>query len=219
LITKAGATAQGAGYATNAGNDDKINIRTSPLNSYVTITVTSGAAVTATTIVTNLNTGFTNNGLPLIARRVIVGLNIFVFIDTTLGGTGVVLDVEATAAATLPAVLGIPTGSISSVTVAQLIAGIYPPPPQYLDVSETNIGTIGTWGNLTAAAKTALTDAVADVVAPSIVETGPALLSFVYGNLSKFSSLTFQPGGTRVGLPVGPAVAVLEDDGSTPFSV
>lgn len=219
LITKAGTNAQGAGYVTNAANDNDINIRVSPLSPYTTISVTSGAAVTATTIVNDLNTGFNSAGLPLLARRVVVGLNIFVFIDTTVGGTGVVLDVQATVTATLPAILGIPTGSVSSVTVSTLISSIYQPPPQLLNVSSTNISLIGTWGNLTLTALNTLTDAIADVVAPSVVETGPALLSFVYGNLSKYNSPSFQPGGARVGLPAGAAVAVLEDDGVTPFTV
>jgi hypothetical protein len=200
-----------------------LSIRTNSTAAYTNITVTSNAALSKTVLVTELNAGFAANGLPLVARLQ-AGQN-RVRIDTTGSNSGpnayVQLNINATS--TLNAVIGAPAGAVSpsfltGLSVANLSSAVYPA-PNTINVSSANILGLSTFANLTTTAQNALVDAIADVVAPSIVETGPALLSFVYGNLSKFSSLTFQPGGTRVGLPVGPAVAVLEDDGSTPFSV
>jgi len=94
-----------------------------------------------------------------------------------------------------------------------------------IDVSAATINALSTFAGMTAAAKAALDTAVADAVAPSLVETGPVLLSFVYGKLSKLRSASFIPGGpqasttARVGLPVGAAVAIVANDGVTPFTI
>ena len=123
---------------------------------------------------------------------------------------------------TLNAVIGTPSTPagdvLTGLSLGSLTGAIYPTSVT-IDVSSSNILGLSTFADLTTTAQDALVDAIADLVAPSLVETGPVLLSFVYGYLSKLSSNTFQPGGARVGLPAGPAVAIVEDDGSTPFVV
>lgn len=194
------------------------SVRTSSSASYTNITVTSNAALAKSVLVGELNAEFASNGLSLVARLQ-AGTN-RIRIDTTGSNSGpnAYVEVNANLISTLNVVIGATAGALLGLSVVGLSAAIYPA-PNTIDVSSASILALSTFSALTSSAQNALVDGVADVVAPSIVETGPALLSFVYGNLSKFSSLTFQPGGTRVGLPVGPAVAVLEDDGSTPFSV
>jgi len=92
-----------------------------------------------------------------------------------------------------------------------------------VNVSAATLNALSTFALMTAAQQTALDTAIADTVAPSLVETGPALLSFAYGKLSKLSSAAFIPGAPqvatelRVGLPVGAAAAIVANDGVTPF--
>lgn len=94
-----------------------------------------------------------------------------------------------------------------------------------VNVAPATINALSTFTNLSTAQKTALDNAIANLIAPSLVETGPVLLSFVYGKLSKLYSAAFIPGAPwiateiRVGLPVGAAVAIVANDGVTPFTV
>jgi hypothetical protein len=94
-----------------------------------------------------------------------------------------------------------------------------------VNVSAATINALSTFTNLSTAQQTALDNAVANLIAPSLVETGPVLLSFVYGKLGLLSSTAFQPGfpnvttETRLGYPPGPAVACVEADGVTPYTV
>ena len=94
-----------------------------------------------------------------------------------------------------------------------------------VDVSAATINALSSFSLMTTTQQSALDTAIANLVAPSLVETGPVLLSFVYGKLHKFSSASFQPGApnastvARIGLPVGAAIACMDNDGVTPFSL
>ena len=191
-------------------------VKTAASAAFTTITVTSGAAVPKATLVTDLNTAFTANGLPLLAR--LDGNHLVV--DSTGSNVGVsaYIGVDVDLNSTLNPIVGFTAGALSGISVLTLSSTVYPA-PNTIDVSSASILALSTFTYLTTAAQDALVGAVADTVAPSIVETGPALLSFVYGNLSKYRSSSFRPGGERVGLVAGPAVAVVDDDGVTPFSV
>lgn len=102
--------------------------------------------------------------------------------------------------------------------VIALKAAIYPTPVT-IDVSAATIQALPGIAALAPAQKAAITTEIQDLVAPKLVETGPALLSFVYGNLSKLRSASFQPGGLRIGLPAGVGVAILQNDCVTPFVI
>jgi hypothetical protein len=86
-----------------------------------------------------------------------------------------------------------------------------------VDVSSTTLGNLA---GIIALAPTLKAACIADfqaLVAPRLVETGQVLLSFVYGIMSKIRSAAFQPGGARIGLPVGIGAAITLDDGVTPY--
>ncbi len=201
-------------FNTTGSNATKLNIRTTSSASYVQVTVRSGAAVTAAQIVSDLNLAFKNAGIAALAR--VAGTS--VAIDTTLGGPGVNLDLDAStpSTATLQTVLGLSTSPVAGVTLSALKAAIYPTATT-VNVASATILALGGLTNLSAAQQTALVGAVQDLVAPRLVETGPAIRSFAYGILSKMASSSFQPGGARSKLPAGIACVVLADDGSTPF--
>jgi hypothetical protein len=86
-------------------------------------------------------------------------------------------------------------------------------------VSEsTIIGGLAAGANLSAGDQADLAAAIADLVAPLLYETGHVLQSFKNGILGELVKSTFQPGGTRAGLPAGVGAHVVENDGSTTFT-
>lgn len=110
---------------------------------------------------------------------------------------------------------GIDTGTLS---VTTLKAAIYPTSTT-VDVSTATVGALDGITALGTNPKAACIAEIADLVAPKLVETGPVLLSFVKGKLSKLKSSAFQPGGSRSGLPAGIAAAIVADDGTTAYTI
>lgn len=210
-------TDQNATVDTTVANGTKLNIRCSSTAAYTQVTVSSSATLAKTQIVTELNAAFRTAGLPLVAR--ISGTN-QITIDTTTKGPGAYVAISATLPSdgALHTVLGLAASATSGLSVASLKTAVYPTGTT-VNVAPATINALSTFALMTPAAQAALDAAVADVVAPHIVETGMALLSFVYGNMSKMRSATFRPGGVRGGLPAGICAAIVEDDGSTPYSV
>lgn len=120
--------------------------------------------------------------------------------------------------AELTAILAKYSITLVTLPLATLRAAVYPTAVTVNVASATLTALAG----ISALAPTAQAACVADLqnaIAPSLVETGPVLLSFVYGVLSKMKVATFQPGGTRGNLPAGIAAAIVANDGSTVYTV
>lgn len=194
-----------------------LKIRKLATSAFTTITVTSGGAVPIATVRDDLNRGFTANSLPFVAS---IAAGNFIQIDTVVPNSGpsARMELDVVANSTLNAVLGFNVlgVTVTGLPVATVAAAVYPTPVT-VDVSDATINALSSFSLLDTTKQTALDDAIADLVAPRLVETGPVLLSFAYGNLSKLRSATFQPGGARVGLPAGIAAYITADDGVTPF--
>lgn len=187
---------------------------------YQVITVTSGAVTLKTRIRDDLNIGFRNLGLSFEAS--IAGTN-QIQIDSKAPNSGptAFLGIDSVAnGSTLNTAVGFPVGitTIPGLAIASLQGAVYPTPTT-INVSTANIAGLATFALLSTTKQAALVSAIAESIAPRFVETGPAMLSFAYGIFSKMNSVTFQPGGTRVGLPAGVAAAFLEDDGVTSYSL
>ena len=205
------------------GGDNVLRIRDDNSSAYTVITVTANAALAKATIRDELNAAFAAASLALSAA--VVGVN-QISISTTGTNTGpyAVLDIDTIAnGSTLSTPVGFTDGAtVTGETLAALVADIQTavyPTAITIDVTAgTVVGSNANFGELSGADQTALTAAVANLVAPFLVETGYAQLSFVSGIMSELVKTTFQPGGARAGLPAGIAVAVLEDDGVTPFT-
>lgn len=202
---------------TTVGNGTKLNIKTSAAAAFTQVTVTSNGALPKTTIMAELNAAFIAAGLGLVAR--ISGTNQLT-IDTTAAGPNAYVEISAgsPSAGALHTVLGIAAAATSGINLAAWRAAVYPTPTT-IDVSTATIEALSTFILLTDGAHAALIDGVADVIAPELIETGAVLLSFAAGILSKASDAAFQPGGVRVGLTAGPALAILANDGSTVFTL
>ena len=221
LAAKANLTVLGsdtaATVATNGSNQTKLNIKTSASAAFTQVVVTSGATQTKASIASDLNAAFAAAGLGLVAR---VTAATKIAIDSVTGGPNAYINIDASSPSTaaLQTQLGLSTGATVGLTLAALKTAVYPTAVT-VNVAPATIEALSTFVNMTTAQKAALDAAIADLVAPSLVETGPVLLSFVYGKLSKLKSALCQPGGARAGLPAGIAVAIVANDGSTVFSV
>jgi formaldehyde-activating enzyme involved in methanogenesis len=210
-----------AAVDTQTGPNTDLLIRALPGASFTTISVTSGLAVPKTTIRDDLNTAFALNGLPFSAS--VVGTN-QLRITSTVAGPAAYLEIDTNVLSTLNDVVGyaaggvVLAGSSYAALLAAVQAAVYPAPTT-IDVSAaTIVGSDPGFALLSAPDQAALAAAVADLVAPQLVETGLVELSFVQGILSELIDPTFQPGGARAGLPAGVAAAVVENDGVTPYT-
>lgn len=217
FLTKLGSVGAATFNTAGTANGTKLNIKTASAQPFTQITVSSGAAVPIATIVADLNRGFTNAGLGLRARADATN---HVAIDTTAKGPSAYLEISAASpsAGALHTVLGLATAALNGLTVSALKAVVYPTAVT-INVSSAAILAIPTFSLMASADQTALVTAIADMVAPRLVETGFALRSFAYGVISKVIGATYQPGGARIGLPIGIGAAIVKDDGSTPFTL
>lgn len=220
------------------GTDVNANVNTSIPNNvlkiqqasaptFTSITVTDGAIVSKVQIAADLNSAFIRNGLPFHAVVFAAGANRQLQINTMAPNSGpsatLVLDSGA-GGSTLNAIVGFNVAGVTmaGLTAAAVLAVVAP--PGAIDVRPATINGLSSFSLLTTAQQALIRDGdesngLADVVAPRLVETGPVLLSFVFGNISKLASAAFQPGGARIGLPAGAAALALDDDGNTPYSI
>jgi hypothetical protein len=219
FLTKLGSVGAATFNTAGTANGTKLNIKTAAAQPFMQVIVTSGAAVPIATIVADLNRGFVNAGLGLHARADATN---HVAIDTTTKGPGAYLEISAASpsAGALHTVLGLATAALNGLTVAALKTAVYPTAVT-INVSSATILAIptSTFSLMASTDQAALVTAIANIIAPRLVETGFALRSFAYGVISKVASATYQPGGVRIGLPVGIGAAVVADDGSTPFTL
>lgn len=202
----------------NTSSNNTLRIRVLAAAAYTVIAVTASGATTKVQIVADLNAAFKTNALPFIAS--VQGTN-QLQIDTVAPNSGPTGRIEIDTSgngSTLNTSCGITSGATTGLTVAALQAAVYPTATT-VNVATATITALSTFTNMPTAPKAVLVQTVQDTIAPQLVETGPVLLSFVNGNLSKLRAATFQPGGARIGLAVGPAVAIVANDGSTVFTV
>lgn len=83
-----------------------------------------------------------------------------------------------------------------------------------LNVSVANVRSILGGGLSVAQAQ-----AAADLIAPRFIESNTVLESYLVGEVGNLLSASFNPDPTRIPfIASGPAIAVVEDDGVTPFS-
>jgi hypothetical protein len=104
-------------------------------------------------------------------------------------------------------------GDVFTVPSAATYLGAVSPVGGPLDVSQATIRA-----QLGAGLTDAQVETAAVVIAPKFVETDVAIKSFEVGLISKYLSATYTPDPNRLPpIALGPAIAVVEDDGVTPF--
>lgn len=190
---------------------------------FTAITVTSGVGTAGTVIVADLNAAFAANNLPFEAEvSADAGTADQIRINTTTLGPNATMYIDTVGnGSTLNTPLGLTNVSLTGLTAAAFDAAVYTggPPATTINIADADFDALSTFTDLEDADAAALYDAFRDAIAPRIVETGQALLSFAYGVMSKLVDPTFQPGGTRIGLPAGVAADIVTDDGTAVFTL
>ncbi len=220
-VVNARGTNNAATKDTNPAN--ALLIRVVPTGQFTSITVTAGDTQPVATVVSDLNSAFSAASLPLEASFVSTGM---VQIQSTVKGSNSYIGINPTGS-TLAPILGFPTGMVVAGLTPTDLRNAVVPSGTSINVSPGNIGGLssspGYTGalitNLPTGTQLSIIGAVQEAVAPRVIDTGRALLSFDRGVLADLRDSSFQPGGARSGVAAGAAVVVVEDDGVTPKTI
>lgn len=221
--TGAGAVIEGSDIAgsfpiTINGTNDDLKIKTSAAASFTTVLVAQAAYANITTFLAAINAALVGTGVTArqgtgSGQRVALesntkGVTSYVEIDTT--GNGSVFNTPA----------GLTAGARTMPAASAFITALNPVSGS-LNVSNTAINAVGATTNSNALnlipTSRGTQTALADAIAPRIIETSVAIDSFLVGMISQYLSASFNPDSRR-GLPSGAAIAVVQDDGTTAFS-
>jgi len=198
--------------AINLGVNDALKLRDSAAGAYTTFTIPAAVYANMTALVAALNALFVTANFTAIA-----GSPVRLWLQTKTKGTGTYLQVDSVAGgSTANTPLGLAVGGASKTvpTPAAFILATLPVGGP-LNVSSANV-KLQLGDGLTPAQ----VDAAADAIAPQFIETDVAVKSFLVGDIAKARSASFNPDPNRIPAIVsGPAVTVVEDDGSTLFSI
>jgi hypothetical protein len=218
--TGVGATVTGSAAPTSLtiGAANKVlRLRTSSTASFGVYTIGEAAYASTEALVAAINTAFGSSGIRAFKAGSAVSLesrthgsSSFLELDTTGNGS--------TANANLNLTDGVRTFPAASAFYASV--GL---PNGPLTIGQAQLEAVGDTTNARALepfydAGDARAFVVADAVAPLLADTDVAVESFLVGNIAKYSGATYDPDPRRPSVPTGAAVAVFEDDGSTPFA-
>jgi len=221
----AGATTQGSNISatfplTIGAGTQTLKIRASAAAAYTVVLVPLAAYNTLADLVAGVNTVLVGTGF--VARAGVAtgtfaiesttyGVNSYLQVDSTIGGS----TFNTPAGFLAGGVVRTMPAAASYITACNPIGA--------LDVSTATMNGVGVGTNSTALAfipaLRGTQTALAQAIAPRIVETEVALRSFQVGNIAGFKSANFCPDSRRLPpLPSGPAIAVVQDDGVTAFA-
>lgn len=219
----AGAVIQGSDISgsfpiTITGSNDDLKIKTSAAAGFTTVLVAQVAYANITTFLAAINVALAGTGVvayqgPGSGQRVALesrtrGVNSYLEIDTT--GNGSVFNTPA----------GLTAGARTMPSAATFITALNPVSGT-LNVSTATINAVGSGTNANALslvqASRGTQAALAEAIAPRVIETSVAIDSWLVGMISEYRSASYNPDSRR-GLPNGAAISVVQDDGSTPFT-
>jgi len=226
--TGAGATLNGGdisgsfpGLTVTLGVDDALKFRLAATPTpFVTYTIAAGVYVTLDDYIAAINAALGNAGITCrqnVAGNGIAvesdtkGVDSYIENDTEVGGSNA--NVEA----------GLADGDVRDMPVATDFIAASLPVGGPLDVSAAKVNGVGAGDNANAlalipAARGTVTG-LADAMAPQLIETSAAVDSFLVGNLADLLSASYNPDPRRQpALVNGPAIEVVEDDGTTTFT-
>jgi hypothetical protein len=221
----AGATIEGSDISGSfpltitLGADDTLQVRTSATASYTTVVIAAAVYATFATFLVAVNAAL--NGTGVVARQG-TGSGTRLALESLTRGVGSYLGVAAAATSTFNTPAGF--GALALVrtmpSAAAFILALNPV-AGVLDVSAATINGVGATTNANAIglipAARGTTTAIAEAIAPRIVETYTAIDSFLVGMISEYRSASYNPDSRR-GLTNGAAISVVQDDGVTPYA-
>lgn len=193
----------------NAGNQT-LKIRLAGTDPFTSVLVPTGTYATVAALVAAVNTV-----MPSWATAVVF-TSLRLALQTTAKGTGTRLEYDTTAGGSTfntPAVLAVGGANFTVPAAATVIAATVPIGGPIAVSAATILIQCGT--GLTQTQVTAVQDALA----PRFIETVVAVKSFQVGSLSQLLSANFNPDPSRLPpITPGAAIAVVQDDGTTPFT-
>lgn len=224
----AGAVIQGSDISgsfpiTLSGANNVLKVRLSSTASFTTVTVATGAVANIGALVTAVNTALATAGLSssivafqgpgsgsrLALEAKLRGVTSYLEIDTS--GNGSTFDTPA----------GFTAGARTMPTGAAFITALNPVSGT-LNVSTASINAVGSTTSANALSLIPTTRgtqaAIADSIAPRVIESSVALDSYLVGMISEYRNAGFNPDPHR-GLPAGAAISVVQDDGSSAMTV
>lgn len=225
--TGAGAVLQGVDISgtlpltINGANED-LKVRTSAApTAFTTVTIANAAYATLALLIAAVNVALAGTGVT--CREGVVAGSLALESDT-YGVDSYLENDDIAGGSTSNTALGLADGEVREMPSAtDFITGCLPVGGP-LDVSSTTVGGIGAGTSSTAvdlipAARGTVT-AIADAIAPQFIETPVALDCYLVGNMADLLSANFNPDTRRhPALANGAAIEVVEDDGSTAFSL
>lgn len=222
----AGATIEGSDIAGSfplaiiAANNDVLRIRKSSTGSYTVITVPAAVYADFAALLAAVNTVLAGTGI--VARQG-TGAGTRLALESQTRGVTSYLGIDSVVNGSTfntPAGFGAAAVVRTMPSAAAFILACNPVGGA-LNVSAAAINAVGATTNTNAlslipSARGAV-DALAEAIAPRVVETYVAIDSFLTGMLSQYRSASFNPDSRR-GLTNGAAISVVQDDGSTPYA-
>lgn len=223
--TGAGATIEGSDIAGNfpitiTGSNDDLKVRTTAAGAFTTVLIAQAAYANITTFLAAINAALTGTG---ITARQGTGSGTRVAIESNTRGVASVIGIDSTgngSVANTPLGFGASAITRTMPTAAAFITALNPVAGT-LDVSTATVNAVGASTNSNAlnlipSARGTVT-ALADAIAPRIIETAVAIDSWLVGMISEYRSASYNPDSRR-GLPSGAAIAIVQDDGVTAFT-
>ena len=191
---------------TLTGSNNDLDIQTNAdASGFTTVLVPPGVYASAYALVTAINAALSTAGAG--ARLSDDGLHVVVF--SAKKGVGSYFGVGASGLATE---LGIGAGDFEVPPVGSIITDTLPVGGP-LNISEAALRT-----RFGAGPSDAQLSAFADSIAPRLIETDAVIKSFQVGMISGFRKSSYNPDPSRwPALTNGAAIAVVQDDGVTPF--
>lgn len=206
--------------AINAANDD-LKVKTSAAAAFTTVLIAQTTYATLASLVAALNVALAGTGIT--ARTNVAG-NGVALESNTYGVNSYLANDSVANGSVANTPLGLANGVARTMPAASAFITAALPVGGPLDVSTATINGVGAGTNANALslipASRGTVTALADAMAPQFIETPVALDSFLVGNMADLLSANFNPDTRRrPALVNGPAIEVVEDDGSTTFSL
>jgi hypothetical protein len=205
----------------NVGNQDlKVRTAAAP-TAFTTVAIANAAYATLATLVAAVNAALAGTGVT--ARTNVAG-NGIALESNTKGVSSYLENDNVVGGSTANTPLSLTDGSVRTMPAATAFITACLPVGGPLDVSTATVNGVGAGTSANALslipASRGTVTAVADAIAPQFIETPVAMDSFLVGNMADLLSANFNPDTRRQPAIVnGPAIEVVEDDGSTPFAL
>ena len=221
----AGATLEGGNISgtlpiTITALNQTLAIRNLATLSYTSVLVPTGVYATLASLVAAINTVLPS---AFVARLGVTTGTIA--IEATLRGINSWLQVAAVATSTFNVPANFPAvATIRTMPTATDYIAVCNPIGGPLDVSVATINGVGAGTSANALGlipvSRGATDAMADAIATHLIETPVAVMSVATGSLFEYLNPNYNPDSRLVPpLPNGAAIAIVEDDGVTPYVV